>query len=415
MPRNILLSLIIVLFTLIDFCHAKESNSLTDPSKMVKVDDVNFTTTVPFKFVGGLPIIKVKIGGKSYDFLFDSAAPTTIPQQLVKALHLETVGKPVKLTDSAGRQLDRSLYKLPHLKVEDVDFKDYVVFVDDFKSKFPISCLGFDGIFGYNSMKDLKIKLDYQNQHIILSDKEIEHKGYTPIDMKFNFRNGPLVRLVFPFGDAYFQIDTGKNSNIQLGNPTVIPMMQKEGYALQETKGIASSSIGGTNEQIQRTYLAKNFNLDSKIKIASFPIEVDNSGTFLIGNGFLKHFKIILDFPAQKAYFKAVNKGAVDEGFNDTFGLTPFWNEEQGLFVSAITDKTVAKKAGLKIGDKILSLNGKDTSKMSRDDFCKLLLQFGTKDGINRQKTLKITIESDNNQSKSMILKKDLGVKSKKE
>jgi len=409
MPKNIssiFLSVIIILSTIVDICNAKEPNTLTDPSRMGKVDDLNFTTTVPFKFVGGLPIIKVQIGDKSYDFLFDSAAPTTIPSHLVKELHLEMVGKPVKLTDSAGRQLDRSLYKLSSLKVKDLDFRDYIVFVDDFKSKFPISCLGFDGILGYNYMKDLKIKLDYQNQQIILSDKELEHKGYTSLDMKFNFRNGPLVHLIFPFGDAYFHIDTGKNSNIQLGNPTVIPMMQKQGYDLQETKGISSSSIGGTNENIQRTFLVKNFNLDSKIKIESFPIEVDNSGAFLIGNGFLKHFDIILDFPTQKAYFKALNKSALDEGFNETFGLTPFWNEERGLFISAITDKTVAKRAGLKIGDKILSLNGKDTSKMSKDDFCKLLLQFGSKDGINRQKTLKVTIQTDNNKTKSIELKK---------
>ncbi|RUM66401.1 MAG: hypothetical protein DSZ05_04510 [Sulfurospirillum sp.] len=362
---------------------------------MGAIVDKNFTSTIPFEWSGGLPIINVKIAGKTYKFLFDTAAPTTIPSALAKELQLKTVGK--------GRKLDRSLYKLPLLKVGDIGFKDYVVFVDDFKSKFPISCLGFDGIFGYNTMKDMKIKVDYQNQKITFSDKEIPHIEYIPVDIKFNYRYGPLVRLDFPFGNADFQIDTGKNANIQLGNPSVIPMMQKQGFSFREIRGIASSSIGGNNNHTQREYLAKDFSLDSKIKIKSFPIEVDNSGAFLIGNGFLKHFDLIIDFPAQKVYFKAIKQGVIDEGFNDTFGLTPFWDKNKGLFVSAITDKTPAKEANLKIGQKIISFNGKETSAMSQDDFCKLLLKYSN---INKQKMLDISVKSNNGESKKIILKK---------
>jgi len=395
----------LILFIAILFIYtatAKELNSTQDPSRMGAIVDKNFTRTIPFEWSGGLPIINVKIDDKTYKFLFDTAAPTTIPSALAKELQLKTVGKPIKLTDSAGRKLDRSLYKLPLLKVGDIGFKDYVVFVDDFKSKFPISCLGFDGIFGYNTMKDMKIKVDYQKQTITFSDKEIPHNGYTPVDIKFNYRYGPLVRLDFPFGGADFQIDTGKNGNIQLGNPSVIPMMQKQGFKFREIHGVSSSSIGGNNNHTRRQYLAKDFTLDSKIKIKSFLIEVDNSGVFLIGNKFLKHFDLIIDFPAQKAYFKAIKQGAIDEKFNDTFGLIPFWSKNRGLYVSAITDKTPAKKAKLKIGQEIISYDGKASSTMSKDDFCKLLLNLRD---INKKKSLSISVKS-NNGKRDIILKK---------
>jgi len=396
----------LILFIAILFIYtatAKESNTTQDPSRMGAIVDKNFTSTIPFEWSGGLPIINVKIDGKTYKFLFDTAAPTTIPSNLAKELKLKTVGKSIKLTDSAGRKLDRSLYKMQLLKIGGIHFKDYVVFVDDFKSKFPISCLGFDGIFGYNTMKDMKIKVDYQNRKITFSDKEIPHNGYTPIDIKFNYRYGPLVRLDLPFGNADFQIDTGKNANIQLGNPSIIPMMKKHGFKFREIHGIASSSIGGNNNHTQREYLAKDFLLDSKIKIKSFPIEVDSSGAFLIGNGFLKHFDLIIDFPSKKAYIRAIKQRAIDEGFNNTFGLTPFWDKNKGLFISAITDKTAAKEANLKIGQKIISFNGKDTSAMTKDDFCKLLLNFHN---INKQKSLAIGIASDSAKNKKIILKK---------
>jgi len=110
--------------------------------------------------------------------------------------------------------------------------------------------------------------------------------------------------------------------------------------------------------------------------------------------------------PGQKAYFKQYDKGPIEENFPDTFGLTPFWNETKGLFISAITSKTPAEKQGLKVGDKILSLNDKDVSKMTKDDFCELLLNFSTKFGFDKKKALKITIQRGNKNIKKFILVK---------
>ncbi len=373
-----------------------------------KVINKNFSSSIPFEWSGGLPLIKVNIEGKDYRFLFDTAAPTTIPEHLVEELKLQRLGKPVILNDSAGRQLDRSLYQLPLLKIADIGFKDFVTFTGDFNNSFPLSCLGFDGILGYNYLKDLKVKLDYTHQTITFSDQAIPHDGFVPIQIQFKPIHGPLIKVNFPFGKVIFELDTGKNANIQLGDPRVIPDMDKQAYAYRETHGAFSSSIGGSNAGKERTYLAKDFSLgsgDSILPIKSFPISVDNSHAFLIGNGFLKHFTIILDLPEQKAYFKN-NSESIDEGYSDSFGFTPFWNEKDGLFISAITDKTPATQASLKVGDKILSLNGKDVSKIDKNGFCKILLQYDSDASMNKQSSLEITVQHGDNAPESILLKK---------
>ena len=378
-------------------------------AKRGAVINKNFSTTIPFEWSGGLPVIKVNIGGKDYKFMFDTAAPTMIPQHLVNQLKLQTVGKPIKLNDSSGRHLDRSIYTLPSLKIDDVEFKDFIVLTGDFKNNFPLSCLGFDGIFGYTYMQNLNIKLDYKKQQITLSDKSIPHDGYIPIDIQFKPIHGPLVEVNFPFGKAYFELDTGKNENIQLGDPTVIPEMKKQGFDFRETQGGFSSSLGGANTGRQRTYLVKDFSIgsnDPKLMIKSFPVSVDQSQGFLIGEGFLKHFNIILDLPGQKAYFQNTGNDPVDERYSDGFGFTPFWSEAEGLTISAITDKTPAAQASLKAGDKILSLNGNDVSKITKEGFCELLLQYSTDSSINKQSSLEMAIQRGNNPPKSMILKK---------
>jgi len=382
----------------------KETN--IDPSMLGKVVNKNFTKIFPFEWSGGLPIVKVTINGKVYNFLFDTDAPTMIPENLVRGLHLKLVNK-IKLNDSGGRRLDRSLYRLPLLSVAGIKFRDFVVSPANFKDFFPISCLGFDGILGYNYIRDLKVKIDYENQKITFSDMPIPHDGYIPLDIHFEPKQGPMVELNFSFGSGYFIFDTGKNTDIQLGNPAVIPDFDKQGYPYRETFGAFSASIANNNiDRLKRTYLVKNFSLDSILHIKSFPVSIDNSNAYLIGDGFLKHFTFIFDLPGQKAYFQKINNKEINEGFDDTFGFTPFWTEKDGLFISAITDKTPAAQASLKVGDKILSLNGKDVSKIKKEDFCELLQQASTPNSMDKQKELTITIQRGNNTPQSFILKK---------
>jgi len=365
--------------------------------------DKDFTVTIPFEWSGGMPTIKVMIAGKEHRFLFDTAAPTIIPENLVDQLHLQTVGPRQTLNDSAGRHLDRSLYKLPLLKTGDAAFRDFGVFTGNFENNFPFSCLGFDGILGYTFFKDLNVKLDYSKQEITLSDNQIPHDGYIPVDIQFEPVHGPLITARFPFGDAYFEIDTGKNAGIQLGDPGVIPEFQKQGYVSRKMSGTFSSSIGGVNtDSLEVTYLARDFSIGAALPIRSFPISVDNSGAFLIGNDFLKHFTIILDLQNQKAYFQGAGKNVIEEGFKDTFGFTPFWTKETGLTISAITENTPASSAGLQIGDRILSMNNKDVSAMNADGFC-LLLRYPT---LDNQRALDITYQRDDDKPDSITLGK---------
>ena len=376
------------------------------PSMMGSVTNKNFTTTFPFQWSGGLPIVQVTIDGTEYHFLFDTDAPTTIPEHLVKSLNLKEVSK-IKLHDSGGRQLDRSLYQLPLLTVANVKFQDFVVSTANFDKISPVSCLGFDGILGYNFIRDLKVKIDYNNQEITLSDITIPHDNYTPLAIHFEPKKGPLVEINFAFGSGYFIFDTGKNTDIQLGNPAVIPNFDSQGYEFRETFGTFSASIANNNtNRLKRTYVVKDFSLDSMLHVQSFPISVDNSNAYLIGNSFLKHFTVILDLPGQKAYFQKINKENLNEGFEESFGFTPFWSKKKGLFISALTSKTPAAKACLKIGDKILSLNGKDVSQMGKEGFCKLLKEASSSNSFNKQRELTIRIQRGSNPPQDFVLKK---------
>ena len=383
-----------------------ETRENMDPAYLGTISPIHFNTTLDFEWSGNLPLVYLTIDGKKYKFLFDTAAPTMLPKTLIKELKLKPIVNRDTLSGSSGKQIRVKLYTLPSLKINDLEFKNYTILSSNFTTIFPLSCLGFNGVLGYNFLQHAVIKLDLKHQKITLSDKLMEHKGYTPIDIKFEPRYGPLINLSFAFGEALFQLDTGNNTNIQLGTISVIPEMEKFKYASRETRGAFVSSFGGAkqnNRQID--YLVKDFSIDNKIPIKSFPISVNQSGAFLIGENCLKKITIIIDFPDKKAYFKQIETGEINENFSKTFGFTPMWDGKSSLVISAIASNTPTEKHDLKPGDKIISLNGIKMDRLTKENFCKLMLS-SQKDphSFEKQKNIRLFIQRGEQKPKEVQL-----------
>ncbi len=388
------------------WAETSETKKDIDPAYRGTISPACFNTTLDFEWSGNLPLVHLTIDGKKYKFLFDTAAPTMLPKTLIKELRLKPIANGDRLKDSSGREIGVGLYMLPALKINDLEFKNFTVLSSNFTTIFPLSCLGFDGVLGYNFLQYAVVKLDLKHQKITLSNKLMKHKGYIPIDMKFEPRRGPLIHLNFPFGNAYFELDTGNNTNILLGTTSVIAEMKKLKYLSRETHGAFVASFGGVDQNNKKVdYLVKNFSIDNKIPIKSFPITVNQSGAFLIGEKFLKKFTIIIDFPDKKAYFKQIEAGEIDENFSKTFGFTPMWDGKTGLVISAITSNTPAEKYDLKPGDKIISLNGVKMDKLTKESFCKFMLS-SQKDphSFEKQKSVRLVIQRGEHKPKEVQL-----------
>ncbi len=153
----------------------------------------NFTQELKIEFISNLPLIDVEIEGKKYRFLFDTGAFSVIPRSLAKELSLE-IQDEIDIVDAAGREDKLKVYTLPHLKMGGVKFENFSVVADDFAKEFPVSCIGFDGIIGYNFLKDLSIKLDYAKKILTLSDKKINHSAYKTIAIQFDEKHAPVCR-----------------------------------------------------------------------------------------------------------------------------------------------------------------------------------------------------------------------------
>jgi predicted aspartyl protease len=371
------------------------------------VNNKNFNTTLEVQWSGGLPLIDVVINDKPYTFLFDTGAPTIIPDELIKQLDITPI-KTETFFAASGRKHTKQIYQFPSVKIGDIEFRDFAVIAADFSDNFPLSCIGFDGIFGYNFMRDLIVTLNLEKDAIILSDQPPDSTGYIETEMRFEEDYMPKIRLNFAFGEAWFGLDTGNNSEIDIGDPAIISALENRGYRSRKTVGIYLAEIGGANTNMEEiSYLVNNFSIDEKIPVDSMPIHINNGGLSLIGNKLLKRFSIIADFPKKKAYLKPLVDEDIAVSFKDTFGFKPFWSEENKLFVSAIIDHTPAYHSRMEIGDSIISINNEDTSNFSVDESCNMLRMLGgDEESYDDHKTLEIAVKKSSGEIKSITLEK---------
>ena len=335
-----------------------------------------FTQTFHFEMHSGVVVVDVEIQKKHYKFMFDTGAFSIIPTSLEKKLSLKPLDEKIDTVDAQGKQARLSLYKLPSLSLGGIEFKDFRVLSNDFASLFPTSCLGFDGIIGYNFLQNLSVKIDYANHTITLSDQKIPHKGYVKTKMKFHTQYAPLIRFRVDKRDIWVGLDSGKNDGLLFGERALGEVFRAKGFESKKISGVYASSFHGAGmDGHKETFVVHSFSIDKKIKIDTYPVDIDESGQFLAGNAFLSHFDLILDFARKNVYLKPLYKGDLTQDFERSFGFSLFLDDQKGLYISALQENTPASRAGLEFGARVLEINNQDTLHFTQQDYCKLISQ----------------------------------------
>jgi len=367
----------------------------------------NFTQIISFDFMANLPIIEVQIEEKTYKFLFDTGALSVVPQSLVSELSLEVVQE-IEINDSKENLSCAFLYTLPSLKIGELEFTDYVVVSSDFSKQLPLSCLGFDGIFGYNFLSSLIVSISYEKREIVFCDKLSKSSGYIQTPLLFDGHSGPRFEINFPFRNISFVIDSGKNDGISLAVTEELGAFKEYAKDHKVIRGLFSSSFSGTKEEeIENIYLLENFNITKNIVIKRYPVSLNDGLESLVGNSFLKNFDIILDFKKNMLYLKQLEEGSIEKNFNDSFGFFLHWDETRKLYISALSENSVASNSGLKLGDRILALDGEDTYEFTKAEYCELFLALNSNEETYESlSNLELTIKTDST-IKRVLLKNE--------
>ena len=380
--------------------HTEKKSFINKNLLSVKLSNKSFTDNIFFTENNDLIFIPVEISGKTYNFMFDTGALTTISESLNNELKLDKIKSKFNfgISDGIGEDREKSLYKLEKLKIGTQTFTNIGVIVQDL-SNLRNRCVKIDGILGANILRSCYWKIDYINKKISFSDEKSFLEINNPnirISFKENDSGSPIINMVF--GEYSFNAlwDTGFNSGIQIPDSLFF-----KSYKQKITPKIHGTSLSiatifqkGINKINRYNIVADSLYLDDFL-LKEQLLTVGPLKSPLIGNKFIKQAdEVFLDWNTHQIALK--NKPNLIN--QETFGFLPFKLQDSVVIVS-IWDDSQAKKNGLNVGDTILAINNQNVNKINKETWCDYFNE------IQSQNEMKIEVKS-NNSKKSYTFKK---------
>ena len=381
-PKKMIISrvyLLLLMFVMscasapVKFTTAQNSDNLNQGS----IKQESYFQKIPYQNIDGWLIVPVSINGKTYNFCFDTGAPLTISDKILRELNLPII-RQEKIEDLSGRREEMRVILLPELHLHGITFIDTpgLVFNEESSESVDhLECYGIDGFIGSNMLRNSAVQIDEQSKHIIITNNvgrlSIEKKIYQYMELdpdqscpfiKIRFHKGEQVlydrKVVFDTGAAGSFYRMKIDSYNWCNDNDCAGLINK----ITESEGSFALSAHGTNEKQQHLLLnIPKLNINGTI-FNNVVTYTTNGSTSIIGSKLLEYGKVTLDFINKRFYFEAFDNIKTDDLSKRPWAIGPTWRNGK-LVVGIIWDKKLESQINL--GDEVLSINGIDISSMS--------------------------------------------------
>jgi membrane-associated protease RseP (regulator of RpoE activity) len=238
--------------------------------------------------------------------------------------------------------------------------------------------MSVEGILGYDIFSRFVVKIDYENQKLSLyepSSFEYEGKGETlPITLE---NNHPHIKAIIDGQyEGNFVVDCGARSSLALHTPFVqkYDLLAKTGKKIDVFSGIGiGGKVKGTVTRVKSIQIGS-----FKIPAPLTTLASSQAGAFAsektdgnIGGGILRRFTVIFDYPNQRMILEPNSNFA----YEDNLDMAGLWlTKDSGTTqVDFVIEDSPAAKAGIKEGDLIIKINGRNTKDLLLRDMREML------------------------------------------
>ena len=350
-----------------------------------KIDAVDFAETFEFTLSDKLLYVDAKINGSPspFRFVFDTYAVNLVRQNLIDLLNIEVTD----LTGPFAEQLGRTLLaprmvRFGSIRLGNLTFQDYGGFAIKEDSTHDILDYLEDGIIGANLMNGAIWQINFRDSTIRVTDN-ISRCGFIEGAVRLPFRphslqKSPNIEVVVNDGEILdIQFDTGSNAVLKFNtdNPASYTLPGRSA----KLTSVPALNMG---EESADVFVSTRTQLES-VRIGShvfenLPAEIfETSDETLVrrgqlGNAFMRHFIVTIDWYDNMIYLFPREENPL-ETQKRSFGLS-IGIRDGAVRVLALYEGSRAEQAGLKIGDLVLSIDGRDMTQLS-DEETRLYIQ----------------------------------------
>lgn len=330
------------------------------------------TIEIPFTMTDSAMIVDAVVNGKKVSCMFD----TGFSGSFVLGDNIN-IGEPtgvMNLRDFVGQFQARTV-KIKSLalgpngekKVETADMEVVQQPARDYSSSYGLHC---DGIMGLEVVAHTIMEINFEKKKLIFHPKDYDITQKTP-DSKRTF----LARML-PQGNKSIEllVKTAAKENLVLaldtGNgfyaTTHRDVLERVGIWKEGKNPVYTKTSLVASGPVASWYLRmKDMNIygvpvpESVWSIIDLPASsAEHDGT--VGFQFLKHFNITIDLDRRRVWLENFSGRVTDESKAGT-GISAFFDERVGrMRIFNITPSSPAAKAGIKVGDHLLSVGDTD-------------------------------------------------------
>jgi len=344
----------------------------------------------------------VTIQGDTFNFLFDSGAPTIVSDKLQEKFSFGTVGSDT-ISDIYSNKNKMQIVTIDSLFLGDVRFDGVPALISKFDD-IPWSCFNIDGFIGSNLLRKSIIKIDMNKQYFMLSDRLRQELGYMDMckmDMVLNHQSSPYVNLSLGRHiEETFLFDTGSDNFISLNTDEFNRYRENLSVSnLRNGYGAGSMGLFGTGER-EATYKLRLDSIDFCNTTISEPILRVNNTSSKIGTKILDYGSIIMDYRNQQLFFDSeVETMAFKILIESEFGFMPVVKDNK-FQIGVIWENTLADSLGLEPGNEILSINEYNFASSLEQSFCEVFIN----EPLKSVDTLNITYKNSEEKRKFIQL-----------
>ncbi|WP_338767890.1 pepsin/retropepsin-like aspartic protease family protein [Bernardetia sp. ABR2-2B] len=342
--KNYTSFLLFVLLTFISSCsYIKNVGLLSGGELKAK----NFVQEVPFELKKDLIVVKVKLNADTVlrEFIFDTGAfNSKVENNLATGLGLETVTTKSNST-AQGVTKEIEVTRLDSITFGETAFYKIGAGKVVYSEKSASPCIAKHGLIGANLMKLAHWKINYQNQKLYFSD--------TPFSMEGEYYSLPFESPVLS-GTPKINLKIGEKTvenvlfDVGFNGGLVLPLSLAHHFESEETEIILDKSTSGIYGSNEDSLIVKKLKVELGGYKTEILVEFSKLGKALIGNEFLKHFTICIDYEEDKILLQPQKEVKIEAPTKFLLGML-----NESLWVVNRTNS----KLDLQLGDTVLSVN----------------------------------------------------------
>ena len=393
--------LLLIIGSLTFFPINAQNGELLDWAESGKVENENYYSEMPFRYINGYIFIDIIQNEKKYNFLFDTGAEATvIDNKILNEFVFETfseskVGGPLIETQDVKKII------LSKIKLGDLDFAEIGAIGIDLKFGKEKFCDDLHGILGSNLMKKSKWQIDYENQMIRISDDISKFELGTPkyiLETKLGSKGfgSETVDITINGTKMPFSIDTGNGRNKIVAHPKYYKKVIRKSDAIEF----------GFPKSDKNFYLIPDNltigGIEFSDQLVSLEHEVGNSQ--LLGNKFFENFLMTIDWENHQLYLAP--QGEIKK--DDLFGFPIMFkaNYKSNEIAIATGEKKFLQLNDIGKGSVLSKVGGIDVLNLSDEDFCNFWDTQWTE--MMQKDTLNITFTNEGIDKEIILTKKNL-------